>query len=193
MKKIFLLLTITMTYSMAECQLDKGVWLVGGSGKFYSYNESNSSSTLGHDAKYTQIDISPSIGYFVADKLAFGLRPTLSSIKGGYIADGGGITTNVQRFWVGPFGRYYFLNTEKQYNIVTDVCYQLGFFGGGLLKGNLSTFSALAGPEIFFNSSVGIEFLLGYNYRKEDVEDGNKDIKKGFQVAVGFQIHLEKN
>lgn len=191
MKKILLLLTLTSSYSMAQCQLNKGIWLVGGSGKFYSYNESNSSSTLGHNAKNTQIDISPSIGYFVADKLAFGLRSTFSSIKAKGTSPGD-ISENIQRYWIGPFGRYYFLKKDKQYNLLTDVTYQFGFLGG-LANGNLRTFSALAGPVIYFNSSVGIELLLGYSYRKEDVKDANKDIRKGFQTAIGFQIHLEKN
>jgi len=50
----------------------------------------------------------------------------------------------------------------------------------------------LAGPVIYFNSSVGLEVLLGYSSSLEDVENANKEVRKGFQVAVGFQIHLEK-
>lgn len=177
--------------TVSQGQLTKGNWLVGGTGKFFSYSQSSTSSDFSVVGKYNQIDISPAVGYFVIDKLAFGLKPTFSSINGKSITTEG-ISTNVQRYWIGPFGRYYFLNSEKQYNIVTDVSYQFGFLGGGLVKGSLSTFSALAGPVIYFNSSVGIEFLLGYNYTKEDAEKGNKDIKKGFQTSVGLQIHLEK-
>ena len=191
MKSILTIFTILFIALSASCQITKGNWLVGGTGKFYSYTSEYSSATYSNEAKYTQIDISPSVGYFIIDKLALGIKPTISSIKGRVTTPGGG-STNVQRYWIGPFAKYYFLNKEKNYNLLTDLSYQVGFFGGGLLKGNLSTFSALAGPEIFFNSSVVIEFLLGYSYSKEDAKQANKEIRKGFQIAIGFQIHLEK-
>jgi len=175
----------------ARSQLTKGNWLVGGNGKFSSYTSQYSGIGYSNEASYTQIDLSPNIGYFVADKLAFGLRPTLSSIKGEVTTPGGGYT-NVQRYWIGPFGRYYFLKSDKQFNLLTDLSYQYGFFGGELAKGNLNTFSALAGPVVYFNSSVGLEVLLGYSSSLEDVEQGSRDKRKGFQVVIGFQIHLEK-
>lgn len=175
----------------SHAQIDKGIWLVGGSGKFYSYNSTYNSTSYSNEAKYTQIDLSPTIGYFVADKLALGIKPTFSSIKGKVTSAGGG-TTNVQRYLIGPFGKYYLLNTTNNYNVVSEVSYQLGLFNAGAQKGKLSTFSALLGPVIYFNKSVGLEFLLGYSYSKEDVEQANKEIRKGFQIAIGFQIHLEK-
>ena len=184
----FFLLLFSFT---AKCQLDKGIWLVGGTGKFYSYTSQYSSAAYSNEAKYTQIDLSPSIGYFALDKLAFGIKPTFSSIKGKVTTSGGG-TTNVQRYWIGPFGRYYLLNATNNYNIITDVSYQVGLFNAGGQKGKLSTFSALLGPVIYFNTSIGLEFLLGYSYSKEDVEQANKEIRKGFQIGIGFQIHLEK-
>lgn len=191
MKHFFLSLILASFFLTAQSQLTKGNWLAGGTGKFYSYNDTYSSSTYSNKARYTQIDISPSIGYFIVDKLAFGLRPTFSSIKGEVTTPGGG-STNVQRYWIGPFGRYYFLDKDNPFNILTDVSYQYGIFNAGGQKGKLNTFSALVGPVIYFNSSVGIEFLLGYSYSKEDVELASKDIRKGFQIAAGFQIHLEK-
>lgn len=191
MKQLVLFFSLTTFFFSAQGQLTKDNWLVGGTGKFYSYTSQYSSATYSNEAKYTQIDVSPDIGYFVADRLAFGLRPTFSSIKG-KVTTTGGLSTNVQRYWIGPFGRYYLLNIENRTNIVTDVSYQFGFFGGGLAKGNLSTFSALAGPVVFFNSSVGLEFLLGYSYSMEDAEMYQKEVRSGFQIAVGFQIHLEK-
>ena len=44
MKKIIVL--VSLFYStIATAQLDKGVWLGGGSGSFYSYNETYTSPT----------------------------------------------------------------------------------------------------------------------------------------------------
>ena len=191
MKSALPILLLILLTNPLKAQLDKGVWLVGGPGKFYSYNSEYRSASYSNEAKYTQIDLSPSVGYFVADKLAFGIKPTFSSIKGKVTSPGGGYT-NVQRYWIGPFARYYLLNASNNYNIVADVSYQIGLFNAGGQKGNLSTYSALLGPVIYFNTSVGIEFLLGYSYSKEDVDQANKEIRKGFQMGVGFQIHLKK-
>lgn len=191
MQKFFCSIIVILSFFVSHSQLTKGNWLVGGNGKFYSYKSQYSSASYSSEASYTQIDLSPNIGYFVADKLAFGVRPTFSSIKGEVTTIGGGIT-NVQRYWFGPFGRYYFLEATGKTNLVTDVSYQFGLFNAGGQKGDLRQFSALAGPVIFFNSSVGLEFLLGYSYSKEDVEMASKQINKGFQIALGFQIHLEK-
>lgn len=170
-------------------QLTKGNWLTGGNAKLYLFRENNSTST--YDYHYTQIDLSANVGYFVADKIAFGLRPTVSSFKGGYYATGGSISTNSQRYLIGPYGRYYFLPVDKDFNILTDISYQYGILGGGV-KGNASTFSAAAGPVIYFNSSVGIEFLLGYSSSNENADYGYSFKRKGFQFLIGFQIHLEK-
>jgi hypothetical protein len=190
MKKHTLAFLLILCLHSAHSQLTKGIWLAGGTGKFYSYTCQYSSTAYSNEASYTQIDLSPNVGYFIADKLAFGLRPTFSSLKG-KVTTPGGIATNVQRYWIGPVGRYYLLEEGKQTNIVMDVSYQFGTLGG-ISKGSLSSFSAMAGPVIFFNSSVGLEFLLGYSRSKDDVEGYQKQINSGFQIAAAFQVHLEK-
>ncbi len=194
MKNSLLVLLFFMISSVAVCQLNQGNWLVGGTGKFYSYTNNNSSIVGGYDntGKLTEIDFSPNIAYFISDKLAVGIKPTFSSLKG-KLNSTGGLTTSVSRFMVGPFGRYYLLDQEKPHNILVESSYQLGTYNGSFgLKGNLRAFSILAGPVLYFNSSVGIEFLLGYSYKLEDVKNATKDIKKGFQLGVGMQIHLTK-
>ena len=66
------------------------------------------------------------------------------------------------------------------------------FYGGADNKGHLTTYSAFAGPVLFFNPSVGIETLMGYSYNKEETKAGIEDVRKGFQTSIGFQIHLQK-
>ncbi len=56
----------------------------------------------------------------------------------------------------------------------------------------------MAGPEIFFNSTAGLEILLGYRQNIISIENSLpesnlKNNKKGFQISIGFQLHLEKN
>jgi hypothetical protein len=191
MKHIFLAFSLLIIVNISYGQLTKGHWLVGGSGRFYSYKNEFSSSTYSNNAKYTQIDLTANIGYFLVDKIAFGLKPTFSSIKG-KVTSASGLSTNVQRYWFGPFGRYYFLNPENKANVLLDASYQFGLFNASSQKGKLRTANISAGPVIYFNSSVGIEFLVGYRYELEDVELASKDLKKGFQVSFGLQIHLTK-
>lgn len=187
---IFFLLAISISFTSLS-QITRHNWLVGGNAKLFSDNSDYSSASYSYTAKHTQIDISASVGYFFIDKLAFGLRPTFSSFKGKITSLGGG-TTNTQRFWVGPFARYYFLQREKQFNLLTDISYQFGIIKSGQWKGDLSSFNACAGPVIYFNNCIGIEFLLGYAYNNEDVKNSSRTIHKGLQTSIGFQIHLEK-
>lgn len=190
--KVFFLMLLSLNLTLtAFSQITKNNWLVGGSGKLFSDNSDYNSTAYSYTAKFTQIDISASVGYFLADKLALGLRPTFSSIKGKVTAIGG-MSTNTQHYWLGPFARYYFLPSDKQLNFLTDIGYQFGVFNSKGYKGDLASFSAFAGPVIYFNNCVGIEILFGYSYNKEDMEDVSKTIHKGFQTSIGFQIHLEK-
>jgi hypothetical protein len=188
--RVFILCCTTLLCTTAcHAQLEKGTWLLGGSGKFFSYKSQYSTDTYVNESNYTQIDISSNIGLFLIEKLGLGIRPTLSSFKGG--TTDGGIGSNIKRYWIGPFMRYYFLEKDRESNIIGDLSYQVGFLRG-ISRGSLSRFSCLAGPVLFFNSSVAIEFLVGYSYNKEDIQQASKEIQKGFQVAIGFQIHLEK-
>lgn len=193
MKYLLSVVTFLFLSFVAKSQLDKGTWLVGGTGSFYSYDETFNTSTYNSIARYNEIDLSPTVGYFAVHKLTFGLRPTFSSIKG-KVTTTGGLRTNVQRYWLGPFARYYLLDKDHSYNLLLDVRYQLGISTlDGKKTGNLETFGASAGPVLYFNSAVGLEFLLGYSYTKVDEREAIKNIRKGFQASVGFQIHLAKD
>jgi hypothetical protein len=179
-------------------QLDKQTWLVGGSGSFYTYNENYTSQNLNQTGKWTNIDLSVNVGYFLADKLSCGLRPSFSSYKGMWNGVQGG--SNQYHLSVGPFARYYFLKVEKQFNILTDVGYQFGvnkFLGALHQSGKYNIFSAMTGIEAFFNSTAGAEILLGYVRKVVSIDDipSNApftDTKSGFQVSIGFQLYLIK-
>ena len=183
-------------------QLDKKTWLVGGNGTFSSVDDNFSATTVASEYKRTEIKISPSVGYFVIDKFAMGLKSSLSWNKNK------GLTANTTlsvskdiRLDYGPFIRYYFLDKEKPFNILADLSYQFGNlkFIESNDKGVRNNLSIMAGSVIYFNSSVGLELLLGYKIEKEKLTRSTStpqyfytDTKKGFQTSIGFQIHLEK-
>ena len=196
MKKIALLLSLSIAFTSFG-QLTKKTWLVGGSGSFYSYNETYNSPTYNTTAKYTSIDIFASVGYFIVDKLSAGLRPTFSSYKGKVTSSGGG-STNSYRLALGPFVRYYFLKIDKQFNLLADVSYQMGVLqqlGALHEKGKFNNFSLMGGTEVFFNGTAGMEILLGYSQKIMSIENSPgafNSNKKGFQAAIGVTLHLEK-
>lgn len=195
MKKLVLFFAL-LSFKNANAQLDKGIWLVGGTGSFYSYTENYSTPVYSTVGKFTNIDIGASIGYFLIDKFAVGLRPSFSSYKGEVVNTPGG--TNQYKFSVGPFIRYYFLNKDKPFNILFDGSYQLGinkYLRSPKEKGKFNTLSIMGGSEIFFNNSVGMEILLGYSSKVVSIENSPgafNNTKNGFQVSIGFTIHLEK-
>lgn len=86
------------------------------------------------------------------------------------------------------------MESEKQTNILVEASYQTGIIREiGDTKGTSNNFSISAGPVLYFNSSVGIEFLLGY---ATDIEKYSSKVQKekrsGFQFSIGLQIHLIK-
>ena len=187
---LFLLLVTKLSFG----QLDKGVWLVGGTGSLLSSKYEYTSPTLSFSSDRLNIGVAPNIGYFVADKLALGLRMNYSKNKDQVNGAGGGYS-NVNRFSLGPSVRYYLLDKESRYNLLTEINYQYGLYSFKPTKGNSNTFNALVGPVIYLNTSVGLEFLVGYYSTTETIKQIGEITTKqnGFQFSIGFQIHLEKN
>jgi hypothetical protein len=198
MKPLLVFFAILVFSFSAQAQLDKNTWLVGGSASFYAskrgYLSYVNPSVNGY-SKEVHLSLSPNIGYFIANKLAVGLRPFFSWAKGQDYTDdplSGGGRSDSKRYGIGPFVRYYFLDMEKQYNILSEISYQAGTWNIAGTKGELNYFNVLAGPVLFFNSAVGLELLLGYSASNEELKGYSKSSPKGFAINVGFQVHLAK-
>lgn len=137
--------------------------------------------------------------------MAVGLKPGFTYNKANYgdlindgvlVASGG--YSNTTWFDIGSFLRYYFLPTDNQINLFSEVNYNYGIENTHPGKGNRSSYSFNAGPVVYFNSSVGIEFTIGYNssksisYGLNSSKDDYTVKMNSFQVGLGLQIHLEK-
>jgi hypothetical protein len=186
--------------------LTKKTWLVGGTGSFNSYKQNETfifqfnGENIEIQRNIKEIELSPKVGYFIMDKLVVGLSSSFTSEKSEsttITGNAGGGSSNSYSFSIGPFARYYLLKKDLPYNILLEANYQFGSVSQSDLpnsKGKLNRFSFFVGPEIFFNSSVGIELLVGYKTSTQKMDNPNfaSMTKNGFQVGVGFQIHLEK-
>lgn len=190
MKKIFIAVCI-ITMFQAQGQITKGNWLIGGSGSLFSYSRTYSSSDFSFKSRGIDISISPGIGFFITDKLAGGTRLRYSKSKED--SESGG-HTNENRFEFGPFARYYLLKQEKRYNLLTDFSYMYGRYWFKPTKGYINTLLVSAGPVIYFNTSVGLELLMGYYLRKEVQKHSGDYIhnRHGLQLSLGLQVCLEK-
>lgn len=188
MKTFFFLLALTFSL-ITNAQITKGNWLVGGNFRFSSEKAESSSNNFTTTQKGFGFNLTTDLGYFLKDKLAVGLVPTF-----GY-GNPEGSGNSGYGFGIGPFVRYYFLNTDKRINIFSHLEYQ---FGNGYRQGDKTTetqnFNIKAGLVVFFNSSVAMEITLGYAYGKVTSFSGIGSESKfnAFNIGIGFQIHLEK-
>lgn len=200
MKRLQLfLITTLLVSSNLYAQLNKKMWLIGGTGSFQSYKEVFDMPLPPVSQSWTdyhnEIDVSVKAGYFVIDKLVLGLTPTFIFLKSS--SSTYPLSENNIKIMAGPFARFYFLDKNKPFNLLAEVNYQAGIQGmihNPKEKGSTSGFSLMAGPEIFFNSTAGVEILLGYKASKESMNgsyDPHTDMRKGFQVSIGFQVHLK--
>jgi hypothetical protein len=192
MRVFILCCTALLCTSACHAQLEKGTWLVGGTINFSS--EKNTTNNIGSSStsKGIILVVSPAVGYFLADRFSIGLLPTFTWDKGKVINSGDEIKSNLRRFRIGPFVRYYLLDKDREFNFLIHSAYQIGFYNYTTSeKGKLKNFSVATGPVIFFNSSVALEVLLGYSSSTNKVANLSSSYKS-FQTSIGLQVHLEK-
>lgn len=168
--------------------------MVGGSGYLSSHNEHREWPADPIDLRFVIIRLSPNAGYFIADKFVGGVRTEVwfnKSKQNGVASE-----ASISKYAAGPFLRYYFLDSEKHFNLFADIYYQFGKMQNPLAKdekGPASGYSILAGSAFFFNSSVALELLAGYWQSKESIEHptiGYSITKKGMKFSIGFQVYL---
>lgn len=193
-KIIALALCMLLSGIVANAQITKGNWMVGG---VASYASTKYHGEISPGVTVNIFKVQPNIGYFIIDKLAAGLKLGYSNVTNKLGESPYGIS-KVVNYNFGPFARYYFLPTEKPFNILVEGSYQYGIkrigssTGGNILweQHNANTFSVNAGPVLYFNTSVGLEFLVGYSNEKYITDQGSNGT---IQVGLGLQVHLERD
>ncbi|PHR69434.1 MAG: hypothetical protein COA67_10710 [Lutibacter sp.] len=182
MKKILLTTIFAFAISLTvQSQITEGNWMVGGSGSYNHITVDNDNGTVNKNSRLT---IKPDVGYFILDKLVVG------SSMGYYHYKSIDFDSYNKNYSIGLFSRYYFLKSNKRFNLFTQIHYDRVFFetkSSNLVKGNGNRYGLKVGQVIFFNSSVGLEFSI--DYEKEVYEFNTVN---NINVNIGFQIHLEK-
>jgi hypothetical protein len=105
--KFYLIGTVLFSL-VSNAQISKGNWMMGG-GASFSHNKNTS---YGSTTESTVFAVAPNVGYFFIDKLAVGASGRLSFL----FAKNDNSTHDPNNFTygIGPFARYYFLETEKK-------------------------------------------------------------------------------
>lgn len=186
MKTIKLILAISfLTVYSSDAQITKGNWMVGGAGNFSSYESKYKSNGVDMTNKGLGVNISPNIGYFLADKFVVG-----SSLSVGYTKPKN--SENSFGYGIGPYVRYYLLKEDKLINFFSELNYIFGETKSGNNKSETNGYGLKAGTVIFFNSSVGLEVSLDYNSSKLIPKNSDSSNYNNLQIGLGFQIHLER-
>lgn len=180
-KAILSIIVVSLIISTAQSQIAKSNWLIGGTA---SLRSSNYDVGTGITDKQIIVQLSGDVGYFIIDKFAVGLKP-------GYSRTETKSPHNiVNTYNIGPFIRYYFLPKEKFVNVFSELSYQYGLTKSNQgVSQNSNNISAIAGCAVFFNSSVALEFTLGYSSFSYNTSGNVKSIMAG----IGFHFHLEKD
>jgi hypothetical protein len=181
MKKIFsLIIFASLIFNKNSfAQIDKGDWLVGGN---LNFTHANTTYQNGAKTSFKNLDLSANAGCFVLDRLALGIKTKYFFYK-----DDNTIVRNINYLDLGVFSRYYFIKTNPYYNIILQPEYSRSFGKGG--GGTTNTYSILAGPVIYFNKYIALEFNIGYS-----IEAFKYNPAKFYtlQSGIGLQIHLTK-
>ena len=117
LKAIYIFVTLTLLALNSNSQITKNNWLLSGNA---SFSTQKSSSTASLQYKQTDFQISPTIGYFIIDKFAVGLRPSFTYGKINWVANAKSQTI----FSIGPFARYYFLQTDTSRRRLSGVIFK---------------------------------------------------------------------
>lgn len=172
MKKTFIIVFVSFICTNSFAQIDKSSWLIGGNLDYQSTKVS--------DITTSSFSFLPHAGYFLADKLAGGIRAGFLSSK---VSGEDAINSNT----VGPFLRYYFLEKKGKTNLFLDGNFSFGsssFLGTSV---NHTGYGFMAGPAFFLNKHTALEITVGYDALKEESDDVWTN---SFKLGVGFQIHL---
>lgn len=186
MKKFYASFVVVFAVFGANAQLKSGQLIAGGNVNYQhqtiEYDD--------YDIKLTQFKFSPSAGIFVINKLATGVRVTMSGYRTRKF-DTEPFDLRSRNFALSPFARYYILPANKNYNLFADASFDFHkevdktsspkrrYYGEG--------FSVSAGPVIFITPQIAAELAFGYS---------NKSINSYRTTSVfttlGFQFHFRK-
>ena len=188
MKKTAILSALILSIFTVKAQTEKNSWLAGGNAGFTSSTQ-KLSNVSGYSFKTNEFQISPGFGYFFINNFAAGLNVNFISTHTSETNMPGSESNTSTTFTAGPFLRYYF-NVAQKTKIFIHGGANWGSYkpGSGDPNLSISMYEVKAGPAIFLNPHVALEFTVGYQTSSYKSEERNTT--NSFDIGLGFQIHL---
>ena len=184
--KIYYILIIIVCSLDANSQITKAYWLVGGNASLDS-REPGSISTYS-SSDQLMLNASCNVGYFIADKIVIGIKPTYNGIW--YFQDNPTVYQS-NLLGVGPFVRYYLRDKDEKVNVFSELSYQYGKEWGNHSQRTDYTnrITPMLGCAAFINECIAVEITLGYS---SIYYVGFKGANYSVVAGIGFQFHLIK-
>ncbi|KAA0127663.1 porin family protein [Chryseobacterium sp. SN22] len=203
MKKLLLAGAVAL-FGLSNAQMTKGDWVFSGNTGFGFNNVTTKVKVAGQSAdgpKVSTFSLTPSVGYFVIDKLAVGIDLGLTSTMTKY--DGAKDTTTT--FSVMPTATYYFANDSK---FVPFLGAGIGYASAktkeqinamGVSSSDETTVDGLAwkvkgGVTYMATQSLGINLGVSYDQFSNKETFMDTDVKthvNTFGVNVGFSYFIK--
>jgi len=209
MKKLLLAGAVAL-FGLSNAQMTKGDWVFSGSTGFSFNNTTQKQSVNSESAdvpKISAITFTPSVGYFVIDKLAVGIDLDLTSITTKFSEPDYNSKSTVTNFSVMPTATYYFASGNK------FVPYLGAGAGFGTNKTKYSetdmgstvssddtasgfTWKVKGGVNYMITQSFAVNVGVSYNQftTKQDIEGTSYELKNtynNFGVNAGFSFFLK--
>lgn len=203
MKKLLLAGAVAF-FGLSNAQMTKGDWVVSGD-TGVGFNNVTTTVKVGDQSvdgpKVNTFSISPSVGYFVIDKLAVGIELGYINATTKYQ----GLKSKTSSFSVMPTATYYFTNSSK---LVPFLGAGIGYASVknsgetnfmGMIASSETTTDGLAwkvkgGVTYMATQSLGINLGVSYDQFSNKETIMNTDVKtnvKTFGVNVGFSYFIK--
>lgn len=212
MKKLLLAGAVAL-FGLSNAQMTKGDWVISGNTGM-GFNNTTTTVKVGGNSvdgpKVNSFSITPSVGYFVIDKLAVGIDLGYFNTTTKYQ----GVKSTNSTFSVMPTATYYFTNSSKlvpflgagigyasnktKYSFYNSNINNDGF-DPLLMQDTENTTDGLAwavkgGVTYMATQSLGINLGISYNQFSNKETIMNTDVKtniKTFGVNVGFSYFIK--
>jgi hypothetical protein len=176
----------------AGAQISKGDYLIGGNGSFKRYTSELPDATR---AKTTLIGFSTDAGRFFLNRFAAGISANIQYGNHRYERDSvQSSPSGLIDLGVGPFARYYFLNTTSKVNLLMDGRTGWRFSRSSVYRGDRFNyygqyFDIYAGPAFFLSKFASLELLVGYSRFKSKGRDAKF---REFSSRAGLHLHFPR-
>ncbi|MFY7813779.1 MAG: outer membrane protein [Chryseobacterium taeanense] len=203
MKKLLLAGAVAL-FGLSNAQMTKGDWVISGDTGL-GFNNVTTTVKVGDQSvdgpKVNTFSISPSVGYFVIDKLAVGIELGYINATTKYE----GLKSKTSSFSVMPTATYYFTNSSK---LVPFLGAGIGYASVknsgetnfmGMIASSETTTDGLAwkvkgGVTYMATQSLGLNLGVSYDQFSNKETIMNTDVKtnvKTFGVNVGFSYFIK--